>query len=158
MRIFKIPAMYVGAIILLSACIKSKSPSGPPITTIDIKGTWYVDFYIAANIYASSPARRDTTYAKHSETWTLKGDSLYTHLWYSTNFDQTKSPPVFTESDTTELKSAFGGSYNGVQILAKGVSRTDTIDIISVTNSQLQIHQAMQPSRGFSDLYMVLKR
>lgn len=158
MKASAISTVLAGLILLLYACIKSSGITGAPITTVDLKGTWNVDYYVAANIYASNSARKDTTYAKHKETWTLNGDSLYTDFWYSTRFDQTKSPPVLSESDTTETRRTFAGKYNGQQILAQSANRTDTIDIVTLTNSQLQIHQAMTPGLGFADLYITLKR
>jgi hypothetical protein len=158
MKTSSILATAVITIICFTCCIKSKTPGGAVPETVNIVSTWYVEYYVAANIAAASSSRRDTTYAKHNDTWTPKGDSLYTDFWYTTKLDQTKSPPVFSESDTIEIKTTYGLKYTGQKIIAQGKNKADTIDIINLTNTQLQIHQTVNPGLGYNDLYINLKR
>ena len=138
---------------LVFACKKSGTADDPK-PTVELTGTWHIQYYIAANIVIGGPDRNDTMYAEHNETWTFKGDSLFTDVWFATSYDLTKNPPTFSTSDTSEIKAGYSYTRNGNHLIFKSPGGSENADIINLTNAQLLIHEEIDPIHGFNDLYI----
>jgi hypothetical protein len=144
-------------VLIFFSCKKSEI-SKPNEVVPDIKGSWKLNYHVVANIFIGQSIRNDTIYARHGETWIYKTDSVTTDSWLTTNYDQTKTPPVFTVSDTVQFKGTYAYTLNGMRLIQRINNRLDTFDVVTLSNSELLLHSKSQPRFGFNDLYHKLSR
>ena len=142
--------------ILALACSKSGSDPDPGPSGNQLPGTWHVDYYVAANIVVGLPD--DTLYARHNEAWTFKEDSLFADSWLVAMYDLTTDPATFRITDTIETKTASSYTRNGNKIITRSAIRQETLDIITLTDNQLVLHETLDPLAGFTDEYISLSK
>ena len=157
MRIFNQIAITCAVFIMLIGCKKSTTDPNPEPTN-DLLGTWHVDNYVVANIYATGTLYNDTVDAQSDEIWTFGTDSLYTASRLLIEYDLTTEPPTFSASDSSLHASTRAYSFTSGRIVSKGAVYNDTLDIITLTSSQLVVHESVPPNLGFNDTYISLHR